>query len=109
MKVRRKREREVWCPPSVPWCGCSQLLICSNLIDPTKMSVNNMADLIFHAWMAMLHPSTWITSIAERTNLFPRHTSRCPLAPSPPRDLSNHLQSVVYFEGGFFFNIEIYV
>ncbi len=38
------------------------------------------------------------------TNLcFLRHTSRGPFVPlSPSADLSNHLQSVLYFKGGFF-------
>lgn len=34
---------------------------------------------------------------------FLRHTSRGLSVPlSPPRDLSNHLRSVLYFKGGFF-------
>lgn len=69
MKVRRNRERAVWCPPSVPWYGCSQLLICCNLIDLTQISLNNVADLIFHVWMEQCYTCPHgLRSTAERMN-----------------------------------------
>lgn len=46
------------------------------------------------------------TSVAEERGGLEkslRHTGRGPFVPqSPPTDLSNHLQSVLYFKGGFF-------
>lgn len=78
--------------------------------DPDQTSLNNMADVThlvrIEPYRCCLHLSTGGLQRggAGRTNLcFLRDTSAHTLVPlSPSTDLSSHLQSVLYFKGGFF-------
>lgn len=108
MKERRDGEREGRCPPSVPWRGCSQLLICRNFSrwDGSKQYGRHYSTCKDGALLLLFTPVHVCSDLLQRgeagwRNL--RHTSRGSFVPqSPPTDLSNHLQSVLYFKGGFF-------